>query len=274
MQESGNARLPVPSVLTWIWVLSVVTVLTAGISIYGWVCRGVVYPTKALRRMFVAIDVVNLVIGIPVLVGVSALICRGRLTGLLALPGALLFVLYNYAIYVLAMPFGAVYVSYLALIGLSASALLHFVVIIDRGAVRQRLKDRVRERTAGAILAGFGSLFLLHAIGGFLRDAMNHASVSRPDVGVNIADLLLAPAWIAGGIFLYRRRAFGYVIGLGLLLQGCMLFFGLIALLLLQPRLTGAVLDLTGVVTVLAMSVFIVVPLVLFVRGVESSQRL
>jgi hypothetical protein len=48
--------------------------------------------------------VVNLLIGLPILLGSMWLARRGQLIGLFLWPGALLFVLYNDIIYVFAMP--------------------------------------------------------------------------------------------------------------------------------------------------------------------------
>lgn len=51
-----------------------------------------VYPDEEVRRAFLANDVVNLVIGLPVLLGTLWLLRRGNLFGLLGLLGALFYV--------------------------------------------------------------------------------------------------------------------------------------------------------------------------------------
>ena len=54
------------------------------------------------------------------------------------------------------------------------------------------------------------------------RIATDKAATARwitdADLAVNISDLLISPVWIAGGLLLWRRKAYGFVTGLGLLL--------------------------------------------------------
>ena len=58
---------------------------------------------------------------------------------------------------------------------------------------------------------------------------------------------------IAGGMLLWRRKALGFVAGTGLLFQTSMLFVGLIAILILQPMLTGVDFSLIDVLVVTIM---------------------
>lgn len=59
--------------------------------------------------------------------------------------------------------------------------------------------------------------------------------IPASELGTLLADMILSLFWIAGGILLLRRMPLGYASGLGLLFAICMLFVGLILLLLLQP---------------------------------------
>jgi hypothetical protein len=69
-------------------------------------------------------DVVNLFIGLPILLGSMWLAWRGKLIGLLFWPGALFFVLYNYLIYVFAMPLNVAFLLHLALVTLSVYTII------------------------------------------------------------------------------------------------------------------------------------------------------
>jgi len=48
--------------------------------------------------------------------------------------------------------------------------------------------------------------------------------IAETELALHISDFLITPAWIIGGVLLWRRKEFGYVIGLGLLFQASMLF--------------------------------------------------
>jgi hypothetical protein len=217
-------------------------------------------------------DIVNLVLGLPILLGSIWLARRGKLIGLLLWPGALLFVLYNYLAYVLVVPFNVAFLLDLALVTLSAYTLIGLVASIDGESVQRRLAGAVPERVAGGIVAGLGLLFTLRAIGVLAGALASQTSMAETELAPNVADLLIAPAWVIGGVLLWRREAFGYVSGLGLLFSVSMLFIGLIVFLLVQPFLTAAPFALVDVVVVLILGLIGFVPFALFVRGVLSGR--
>ena len=245
----------------------VIAILMAAASIIGLLNRAAIYPTDALVQSFVPSDGVNLVVGLPILLGSMWLARRGRLVGLLLWPGALLFVLYNYIVYVFAVPLTPVFALHLTLLVLSTYTVIALAAGIDGAAVRRRLAGAVPERLAGGILGTFGLLFLLR-VGVVLAAALTTPTpVADTELALHIADSLIAPALIVGGVLLWRRRELGYVAGLGLLFQTSMLFIGLIIVLIVQPFLTGAPFALIDVIVVSVMGMVSFIPFSLFVRG-------
>ena len=89
-----------------------------------------------------------------------------------------------------------------------------------------------------------------------------------PELAANISDFFTSPMLIIGGILLWRRKAFGYLAGLGLLFQASMLFIALVLFLIVQPILTNAPFALMDVVVVLVMGLVCFVPFGLYLRGV------
>jgi hypothetical protein len=87
---------------------------------------------------------------------------------------------------------------------------------------------------------------------------------------VHIADFLITPTWVIGGILLWRRTKLGYAVSLGLFFQASMLFIGLIAFLMLQPLLTGANFRVSDAVVIFIMSLICLIPLVLFLRSIHE----
>jgi hypothetical protein len=250
-----------------------VAILMTIASIAGLVSRGTIYPTEELVQSFVPNDVVNLLIGLPILLGSMHLAWRGKLIGLLCWTGALFFIFYNYTAYVFAMPLNWAFPMHLILMMLSAYTLVALVAHIDGKAVQQRLDGSVPERLAGGILAGLGILFLLRVIGVLVGALTSGTPLAETELAVNIADFLTTPAWVIGGILLWKRKAFGYVIGLGLLFQGSMLFVALIIFLLLQPILTNAPFAIADVIVIFVMGLICFIPFGFFVRGVISNGK-
>lgn len=267
--KTPDTGLPITRSLTLLYAGSLlVALLTVAASILGLVYRAAAYPTEDLLGSSVANDIVNLALGVPFLVGSMALAWRGRLLGLLFWPGALLYVLYNEIAYTFALPLNGVFPLHLALVVLSAYTVIGLVAAIDGRAVQQWLEVAVPTRVTGGILAGLGLLFLGLVAGTLLNALLGRAPVTEVTLGTQVADAIIVPTWILGGLLLWRRTALGYVAGLGLLFQASMLFVAVIAVVLLRPLVSTVPLNPADVVVLAVMGLVCFVPFGLFVRGV------
>jgi membrane protein implicated in regulation of membrane protease activity len=268
----NNSRIPVTKNLTLSYALSLaVALLMTGVSLAGLLSQRGLYPTEELRRSFVSNDVVNLFIGLPILLGSMWLTRRGRLVGLLFWPGALFYVTYNYIAYAVAVSFTLQFVAYLVLVLLSVYVMFRLLSSMDTTVIQQKLLGAVPERFAGGVLVGLSSLFFLRAVGQVVNALTGQSALSEPELGVLVADLLIMPACVVGGVLLWRQQAFGYVTGVGLLFQASMLFIGLLVFFILQPFLTASPFPVDDFVVVFVMGLVCFVPFGLSVRGVLSS---
>lgn len=270
--DANTLGLPVKRNLKPTYIVSfIIALLMTGSSITGFLYRDQMYPSEELVLAFVPNDIVNLVVGLPILLISMWLTSRRKLLGLLFWPGALFYVFYNYLIYVFAMPINLASLFNLFLVTISAYALIDLLALIQGTAIREALSDNVPERLAGGVLTGLGLLFLLRVIVIFIRAIINSTPLTETEMALNISDFMISPAPIIGGILLWLRKEFGYVIGLGLLFQQSMLFIGLIAVLIIQPLLINVPFALIDVVVVFIMGLICFVPFILFARGVISS---
>jgi hypothetical protein len=251
----------------------IVAVLMGLLSMAGLITPERIYPFEESRQTFIPNDLVNLVIGLPILLGSIWLARRGALIGLLLWPGALLYVVYNYTAYLFGSQFGWSTAGYLALVLLSTSAIYILLGNMDQEAVKEELTGVVPAKTAGWVLTGFGLLFLFRALGLFVSAGIGQTALPVSEIGVLSADLVLAVIWIAGGVTLLRKLPIGYVSGLGLLFVGSMLFIGLILFLLLQPILTEVPFDPVSVIIIFLMGLICFLPFGLFVRGILSTRK-
>jgi len=272
--KSNEDNLPIKCNLKLVYILSLIIasllVFTSGSGI---LLGSTIYPTDELFNNFISNDVVNLLIGLPIILVSIILTLRGKLVGLLFWPGSLLFVVYNYMIYVLAMPLNWAVLFYLALITLSLYTIIKLVTIIDRKKIQQRLTGVVHERISGAILVAMGLLFMLQAVGAMIDPLINQIQITGTELALHISDFSISPFLVIGGILLWRRKEFGYVSGLGLLFQASMLFTGLIVFLIIQPLLTTTPFLLVDVLVVSIMSLICFIPLALFIRGVIAKDN-
>jgi hypothetical protein len=235
----NDSQLPITRDLSSAYTLSLaIALLMAGLSLGGLLYQSSSYSTGELRQSFVANDVLNILIGLPILLGSMRLTRRGELAGLLLWPGALLYVLYNYIAYAFGIPFSLFSWGYLALVGLSAYIIYDLLISIEGHSVGEQLSGVIPVRGSGWVLVVFGVAFLFRAVGVIAQASLDGTRLPVSEIGVLIADLVLSIFMIVGGTWLLRRMPLGYASGLGLFFAASMLFIGLIAFLLLQPVLS------------------------------------
>ena len=283
--------LPVKGDLVLAYILSAATaVLVASVSVAGLALgRASLYgPDAALAAGvatstagivvpgFFAHDLFNLAVGLPLLLATLWAARRGSLVGLLLWPGALFYVLYSYAQYLLGAPFGPLFLAYVLLVVLSAYATIDSVAIIDGTTVRQRMSGTVRARTVGGILVALALLTLGQDAGGAIATAVGGGNSTEPLArAVWTADLTInVPATLVGGVLLWRRAALGYVVAAGLLFAFGLTPIALAAMLALQPWLTGSAVDSSTILGLLVFAVVAFVPLAFFVRGARTAPSL
>jgi len=267
---SATSSLPLKQDLKPVFSLSLLTAfLMTAASLGGLFFPDFIYPTAQLREAFLSNDLVNLLVGLPFLIVSIWLTHRGKLVGLLAWPGSLLYVAYNYIAYLFGIPFNWLTIVFLALVLLSISAILVLLKNIDSQSVQRKLTNTAPVKISGWVLLLFGAAFAFRAIGMLIQ--ASSSSIPPSEIGVLIADLIISVLWIVGGISLLRRRPFGYLSGLGLLLAASVLYIALILFLILQPVLTGAPFALVDVVVVAVMGMVCFIPTGLFIRGVRRA---
>jgi hypothetical protein len=184
-----------------------------------------------------------------------------------------LYVLYVHLSKVIGVPFGVLFLPYLALVTLSAYTLIGLVSSIDGEALRQRLTGIVPARAAGVILVSVTILFIaLNASAVVAALASQPPGEPEHPVYTLIADFTtLIPVCLAGGFLLWRRDPLGYVGGAGLLLNYSIFLLGPIPVLALQAVHNGSPIPMADILFLLAIASVCLIPLGFFVRGIVRS---
>jgi len=210
--------MPAPAARAWL----VVSVAAAMLALAGSVVALTsqhVYDrlTVSFLAQALAQDVVNLVIVSPALVLLAILALRGSSRAYPLWLGALLFTTYNYVIYTVAIPFGDLFLVWVAVLGLTLFALLGGAAVVDRGEFLVAYRDGRAARASGwalvVIALLFGLLWLSEDVPAILSGTApptlaQLALVTNP---VHVLDLafflpatvLVAVAWLRGS----RRAA-------------------------------------------------------------------
>ncbi|RLD00913.1 MAG: hypothetical protein DRI46_06075 [Chloroflexi bacterium] len=269
MNKSINHTFPLEGQKAVIFILSLAAaLLMMALSGLGLAFPVGVYPSQKIAETFLANDLVNIIVGLPLFLVSLIYFRREKLLGLLILPGALIYVAYNYFAYLLGQPFSWFSALYLLLIVLSGYSLFQLLGSMDHQAVKEKLEGGVVERLTGWVLVSFGLAFIALALSEIIPGILDGSIPPLGEKAVSVADILVSIGWVIGGVMLLRRRAPGYSLGLGLLLAASSLFIGLILFFFFAPLLTGRDFDWIEVLTVFGMGMICFVPTFLFYRGV------
>lgn len=273
-KTTAASKLPLKQDIGTAWTASIFIAALMGIlSIAGLVLTDSIYPSEELLQSYLVNDVINLILGLPILIGSMWLTYRKKLAGLLFWPGALLYVIYNYIAYIIGIPLGLLTIAFTALVLLSAFAIYYLLIRIDIRSVKGQLAGKVTEKIAGWFLVIFGILFIIRAINIFITAGVDQAALPLTEIGVTIADVVISILWVIAGLLLLRKKPLGYTIALGLLFAASMLFVGLIILLLIQPVFTSAEFSIVDILILAVMGLVFSIPFVLYLRGILKSSE-
>ncbi len=193
------------------------------------------YPS--LTEQAVAQDVTNLALVSPMLIAFAVWTAYGSVRAYLGWLGALMFTVYNYVIYSVAVHFGPLFPLWVAVLGLSTYALLGSLMTVRPAAVQANLRDG-GPRFPGWFLIVAAALFALLWLSDIIRALMAGgvptavADLGVPTNPVHVLDLaIFLPAAAVAGALMLRRAPLGSVLAPPLLM-----FLGLTGLpILLTP---------------------------------------
>jgi hypothetical protein len=249
------------------WIIAALMVIS---SVFSLVMRDEIYTTDDLAQAFIANDIVNLAIGVPVLILAIYLIKKQNLVGLLLWPGALFYILYNYLVYVLSLPFSIAFIFNTLIILLSLLVLIRFLTKINREAVKAQIGMDIPNKWISASMILMGVAFFLMAASKILQFIFGQLQLTTPEIALNISDMTFSLVWVGCGISFWRRRSLGYLTSLGLLYQLSMLFLGLIVVFLIQPLIFNSPLATFDLIILALMSLIAVIPFWLFLKALKS----
>jgi hypothetical protein len=221
-------------------------------------------------------DLVTLVAAIPLLAISLALARRGSIRGYLLWLGTIGYLTYSYAIYAFDVSFNALFLGYVAILGLSIYSLILGLTAVNPRTVAQSFGERTPARLIGwfliVVCALVGLLWLADdvpaVVGGSLPASM--AGTGLMTNPIHVLDLgIVLPGGILIGFFLARRRPLGYVLGGYFLVKFAMLGLGIQAInlftLMAHEPIDVVPTIIFGVITVIS-----IVLTWLFLRNVQA----
>jgi hypothetical protein len=204
----------------WLWLSIVAAFLAAAGSVIALSIKGIYARlTPAFLPQALAQDIANLAVTSPAWIILAALALRGSLRAYLLWLGVLTFTVYNYVIYTFSIPFGPLFLLWVAVFGLSLYALIGGVTALDKAAVQSSFASRRAVTVTAWLLivtaAVFGFLWLSEDVPALVSGEKPQSLIDMalPTNPVHILDLgFFLPAVIATGVMLLKRRPIAYAL--------------------------------------------------------------
>lgn len=207
-----------PSGLILTVATAVVLLVSSTIGLVAW---PTIYgaETELLVDAAAAQDVASIAIAVILIVVAVVATRNASLLARLAWCGLLAFVAYNAAIYCFSVHFGALFLAWTAVLGLSVFGLVATVAGVDRSALRPLVGTAAATVLAWVLIAAtavFVVLWLSEIVPDLLagRPSTSATQWQVPTNPVHVLDLaLFLPAAAVGGVLLLRREPLGFLVG-------------------------------------------------------------
>jgi hypothetical protein len=209
----------------WLWLSIAAALLAVAGSVIGLAVTSIYAGlTPAFLPQAIAQDIANLIFASPALLVLAGLALRASLRAYLLWLGVLTFTVYNYVIYTFSIPFGPLFLLWVAVLGLCIYALIGGVTAVDHRAVAARFASQ-RPVTVVAwflIITAvlFGLLWLSEDVPALLGGVRPQSVIDMalPTNPVHILDLaFFLPAVIATAVLLLKRKPLAYTVAPALL---------------------------------------------------------
>jgi hypothetical protein len=137
------------------------------------------------------------------------------------------YMLYNYAFYLFAAAFNWFFLIYVALFALSIFALIFGLVNIDANRIGQKFREKTPVKWISGymlfVAVGLTTIYVIQSLGFVVTGQLPPIIVKtgHPTSVIFALDLsLLAPVFVLGAIWLWKRKPWGYVLAAMSIVKG------------------------------------------------------
>ncbi|MDS0301008.1 hypothetical protein NDI76_19885 [Halogeometricum sp. S1BR25-6] len=219
-------------------VLSTITLLlTVLATVVGLFVPEFYRDAEVLLPQLYGQDLLTLIAAVPVLAGALYYAYRGSIRGYIVWLGVTGYLLYTYASYALLTAFNELYLVYVALFALTLFTLIGGVARIDPTDLKEALDGHpIRGYVAfQAFVAVLVALMWLAEVGPASLAGTRPPSIAETTLPVPVIQSLdlgiVVPSFALSAVFLWKRRAWGYVFTAVLLVKGTTLGLAVLAMI-------------------------------------------
>jgi hypothetical protein len=216
----SNLKFSSSTSAIWLWLSIAAAILAIACSIISLSVKSIYAGlTSAFLPQALAQDIANLTIVSPLWLILAVLALRGSLRAYLLWLGVLTFTVYNYVIYTFSIPFGSLFLLWVAVFGMCIYSLIGGVTAVNHKVVEAAFPSgRAIQVVAWFLIITavlFSFLWLSEDIPALLSNTrpqslVDMALLTNP---VHILDLgFFLPAVIATGVMLIKRMSLAYTL--------------------------------------------------------------
>jgi len=212
---NGNPNFSSSSSAIWLWLSFVAALLAIAGSIISLSVKSIYAGlTPVFLPQALAQDIANLALVSPVWLILTALALRGSLRAYLLWLGVLTFTVYNYVIYTFSVPFGSLFLLWVAVLGMCIYSLIGGVTTVDHKIIESFFTSKRAIQVVAWFLIVTAILFcflwLSEDIPALLSNTRPQSLVDMalPTNPVHILDLgFFLPAVIITGVMLLKGKS-------------------------------------------------------------------
>lgn len=219
-QSKTNLKTMAHPVAVWLW-LSIVAAVIAIVGSVIALSNHRIYAslTPAFFPQALAQDIANLAVASPAMLLLAGLALRGGLRAYLLWLGVVAFTVYNYVIYTFSIPFGPLFLLWVAVFGLCLYALMGGIASADHRTIQTCYQNRRAVTVAAWVLIVVASLFYLlwlsEDVPALLAEKTPQSvmDLAVPTNPVHILDLgFFLPAAILTGVWLLKKKPLAFTV--------------------------------------------------------------
>lgn len=221
----------------WLWLTVPVAILVAIAAGVGFFYEDLYRDAPYFAAQAVGQDLITLIVALPVLVISALLAGRGSGRAHLVWLGVLVYLVYSYIIYAIAVQFNPLFLVYVALLGCSLYALIGGLATTDFAQIKARFSRGAPVRAVSIFLAVLAVLFyfmwLSETVPTLFTGEVPQSVVDNgtPTNAVHVLDMAwILPAMLLAAVLLWRKRALGYGIAGALLTFGTLIVVAVMAM--------------------------------------------
>lgn len=211
-----------------LWTAAVV-VLALGASLAGLLVHGVYTGEASTAEMLRGYDLVTAVVIVPALAVATWATRHGSAPAQLVSASLIAYLVYTYAYYVFGTGFNDLFLVHIAIVATSVVALVLHLSTVDVAAFAPRVRSGAAVRGAATVLGvlatALGSMWIYFAVDNAVTGDIPAGSrlvetETIVHLGMALDLALLVPLYAAAGLLLWRRSAWGYVLGVMCVIAG------------------------------------------------------